>query len=229
MTLWDQIKSYVDRRLETAKRFAARCTLWAVDNALSVQAVTELRGLSDERHSSKTELFQQYGFRSNPLPGTEGVVVFVGGASGHPIVVATEKRGTCPVTLESGEVGVYSDEGDYVVFRRGNRLEIYTKDRLQIDAEGATEHNTPAYTLNCETAEFTAANSVTVNAPQVTVNAGSFVNLASPIIAMGLGTKQPLVLGEAMASLFNGHTHGGGPTPDQTMGGPQLSSYGSVS
>lgn len=65
---------------------------------------------------------QQYGFTSNPKPGAEGVIVFPAGDRSHGIVIAVDDRRYRLVGLQSGEVALYTDEGDYAWFKRGRKL-----------------------------------------------------------------------------------------------------------
>ncbi len=85
----------------------------------------EMQGLAGESVSG--ELFQHYGFSSAPLPGAEYLVVPVGGNSKHAVVVASED-GRYRLTLQDGEVSLYTDEGDYVHMKRGRMIEVVTDD-----------------------------------------------------------------------------------------------------
>lgn len=85
----------------------------------------QMEGLSGESVSG--ELFQHYGFSSAPLPGAEYLVIPVGGNSKHAVVVASED-GRYRLTLQDGEVSLYTDEGDYVHMKRGRMIEVVTDD-----------------------------------------------------------------------------------------------------
>lgn len=67
--------------------------------------------------------------------------------------------------------------------------------------------------------------SVAVTAPSVVVTATTSATVTSPSVSLGSsgGTLRSLV-DERFNALFNGHTHGGGPAPDQTAGSGQLTS-----
>lgn len=68
------------------------------------------------------ERFQGYGFTSVPLPGAEVLVINLGGNPDHPIAVQTEDRRYRPTAWESGEVGLYDDQGQWVRLGRGGIL-----------------------------------------------------------------------------------------------------------
>lgn len=79
--------------------------------------------LADEVRED-VEVFQQYGFASVPLPGAEGLTVFIGGDRSHGVTVATEDGRYRLVEMKPGEVALYTDEGDRLYFKRGRLFEI---------------------------------------------------------------------------------------------------------
>ena len=99
----------------------------------------QVEGLSGESVSG--ELFQHYGYSSAPLAGAEYLVVPVGGNSKHSVVVASED-GRYRLTLQDGEVSLYTDEGDYVHMKRGRVIEVVT-DTLVIKAGVKVRIETP--------------------------------------------------------------------------------------
>ena len=67
---------------------------------------------------------------------------------------------------------------------------------------------------------------ITIHTPgNVTVQAGGNASITAPNISLGSGsgTLRELV-DSRMIALFNSHTHGSGPTPNQTMGAGQTTS-----
>ncbi|SEC23708.1 baseplate assembly protein [Pseudomonas marginalis] len=99
----------------------------------------EMQGLADE--SVAGELFQHYGFTSAPLPGAEYIAVPVGGNSKHTVVIASEDA-RYRITLEDGEVAIYSDEGDHVHLKRGRVIEVMTE-TLLVKASTKVRFETP--------------------------------------------------------------------------------------
>lgn len=65
---------------------------------------------------------------------------------------------------------------------------------------------------------------VTIEAPTVAVNATTSAAVTSPAVTLGSGGTVRALVDERFNALFNGHTHGGGPTPDQSAGVGQLTS-----
>jgi len=82
---------------------------------------------------TKREVFQQYGHCSKPLPGAEGIVMFLNGDPNNAVIIATEDR-RYRIDLVDGEVAMYSDEGDYVHFQRGNNMKVYSKKNIDMEA-----------------------------------------------------------------------------------------------
>jgi phage baseplate assembly protein V len=99
----------------------------------------QMQGLAGETVDG--EQFQNYGFSSAPLPGAEYIVIPVGGNSKHSVVVASED-GRYRLQLQDGEVSLYTDEGDYVLMKRGRMIEVVT-DELVFKVKNKVRFETP--------------------------------------------------------------------------------------
>lgn len=99
----------------------------------------QMQGLAGETVAG--ELFQHYGFTSSPLAGAEYICIPVGGNSQHAVVVASED-GRYRLTLNNGEVALYTDEGDKVHLKRGRVIEMET-DTLIVKATTKVSFQTP--------------------------------------------------------------------------------------
>lgn len=93
------------------------------------------------------ELFQHYGYTSAPPAGTMKIVVPIGGATSHSIVIATEHEQYRLKALKPGEVAIYTDEGDSIVLARGRVINIKTK-TLNIEAEDSVNIKTPTVNVD---------------------------------------------------------------------------------
>ena len=91
------------------------------------------------------EHFEPYGFTSNPLAGAEGIAAFIGGDRSHGLLLVVADRRYRLQGLESGEVAIYTDEGDKVHFKRGKVIDIETN-TLNIKAATAVNFDTPQIT-----------------------------------------------------------------------------------
>ena len=88
----------------------------------------------DEETKDKTYIPQHYGFTSRPLKDAEVYGVCPGNREALVIFATDDKR--YRTKLENGEVALYTDEGDAIHFRRGNKLEIKTNTLSLIHKDG---------------------------------------------------------------------------------------------
>ena len=86
-------------------------------------------------------------------------VVFIGGGRDHGVIIATDDRNSRMTGLKEGEVAVYSNEGDSIVLRRDNTIELTTK-KLIIKAEEEV-------TIETKQATIKATEKVTLDAPDI--------------------------------------------------------------
>lgn len=175
-------------------------------------------GRPDETIDNR-EYFQHYGYTSRPKAGAEIIIIREGG---HFVAVASDDR-RYRIALEEGEVALYTDEGDKVHLKRGRIIEIVGGEKI---------------VATTKVAEVTAAISMTVTSPEVTVVATAKVTMTTPLlevsgsitsggnitaagnIADANGTKTMA----GMRQVYDGHTHpengtGGGTTsaPNEGM------------
>ncbi|MGR3893010.1 phage baseplate assembly protein V [Pseudomonas sp. 1176_21] len=120
-----------------------------------VNADSKMQGLQMRLNADEVkdgmEHFEPYGLTSNPHPGAEAVAVFVGGDRSHGIVVVVADRRFRLQGLESGEVALYTDEGDFLHFKRGREIAIETL-TLSIKADMAVAIDTPVMRIKATTA-----------------------------------------------------------------------------
>jgi len=84
------------------------------------------------------EYLQHYGFTSRPLSGAEGILLKQGN---NIILIASDDR-RYRIVLEDGEVALYTDEGDHIHMKRGNLVEVKTRE-LKIIASEKVSMQTP--------------------------------------------------------------------------------------
>jgi len=112
-----------------------RALINLVDDSLGLQLVQV--SLIGDQVRDRVERFQQYGFSSVPLAGAEAIVLCVGGNRNHLVAIATDDRRYRERDLEPGESALYSDEGDYVILKRGRIIEVKAGTKLRVDAPAA--------------------------------------------------------------------------------------------
>jgi phage baseplate assembly protein V len=139
------IDERISRKL-AGMRQAFRGVVTLVRAAGAVQFV-QGEGIKGEKVQG-AEMFQHYGYTSNPPAGTMCVVLPMGGKTGHGIVIATEHGTYRLKNLQPGEVALYSDEGDSVILKRGRVMEVTTQ----------------TLTVNCATATVNCTGKATIKA-----------------------------------------------------------------
>ena len=108
----------------------SRAIVRLVDDEALMQAL-QVEGLAEELRDG-VERVQDYGFTSVPHPGAEAVAVAVAGSRDHLVVVAVGDRRYRLRSLKAGEVAMYSDEGDSVIFRRGRVIDVVAGTKLRV-------------------------------------------------------------------------------------------------
>jgi phage baseplate assembly protein V len=157
--MWNKVESYINRAIARI-RLPFRGVIGSVDSSGGVQLVNGT-GLNGEVLEG-AEYFQHYGFTSNPPSGAMKVLAPVGGRTAHSIIVATEHPAYRIKALQSGELAIYTDEGDSIIMNRGRVINVTTQ-TLNVDASTAVNITTPTYTVN-------ASQAVNLNTPQVSAS-----------------------------------------------------------
>jgi phage gp45-like len=103
----------------------SRCVINIVDDSSPTQNA-QIECFQDEVFDD-AEVWQHFGFSSNPPRGTEGVALFPGGERQSPLIIATENKDKRPLNLEEGESCVYSSCGDSFALKVENKAELQTK------------------------------------------------------------------------------------------------------
>lgn len=134
------IKRIVERALGRI-RFAFRAVITHTNNAPDVQLV-QLQGMTAGDDLQDNELFQHFGFSSNPPAGTQGVVLPIGGKTAQGVIIATENGQYRFRPLEPGEAVVYNAFGDYIVMH-ANRMTEVVCDTLVVKAATKVRFETP--------------------------------------------------------------------------------------
>lgn len=121
--------SYFERLLGPLRRrimaVVARGVVKLVHNSLKMQTL-QVNGFKGETMDG-VEFFENYGFTAYPFDDAECLLVFPQGNREHGIAIAVADRRYRLVGLEMGEVALYTDEGDSIILRRGNRIEVNTE------------------------------------------------------------------------------------------------------
>ena len=94
---------------------------------------------------------QPYGLTSNPLPGAEAFMAFLGGDRSHGVALVIDDRRYRLKPLGDGEVALYSHEGHNVTLKNGRVVEVNC-DTLTVNADTEVSINTPSFKLDADSA-----------------------------------------------------------------------------
>lgn len=103
----------------------------SVVNAAAKMQVLQVKLLAGEAKAG-LEHFEPYGFTAHPHVGAEALAVFLDGDRSHGIVIVTPDRRYRLTGLAAGEVALYTDEGDKIVLKRGNVIEITAATKVRM-------------------------------------------------------------------------------------------------
>lgn len=185
--------------------FIVRGTLSLVNAAKKLQTL-QVR-LTAGEVKDNVEHFEPYGYTSNPLPGSEIVMGFVGGDRSNAIAMVVTDRRYRKQNLKPGEVCIFTDEGDEIHFMRGKIIAITSGNEVQV----------------------TATNKIVATAPKVVMNASASITFNTPDVYATGNIKADGDITDATGSMqsmrdtYNSHDHdendSGGPTdtPNQPM------------
>jgi phage baseplate assembly protein V len=130
----DPIQRMVSKMLAPLQRelrlMIARCVITLVDSGNGVQ-VMQVKLLDGEVRDN-VENFESYGFTSKPHAGAEGLFASVSGNRDHGIVVAVGNRKLRLTGMETGEVAIYTDEGDFIKLKRERNIEVVSGTKVTI-------------------------------------------------------------------------------------------------
>lgn len=116
----------INRKL---RMLAGRAVIRLMSDAVSAQ----VEGFADEVRDG-AELFQQYGFRSMPLPGAEGVMLSLGGSRDHTVIICAGDRRYNTTVLESGECVMEDHLGKRIHFKLDGSIDVVAPTKVRIEA-----------------------------------------------------------------------------------------------
>lgn len=113
----------------------SRCVVALINDAAKLQEL-QVTLLADEA-MDKREHFQHYGFTSVPHPGAEGIMLSVNGQRSQGVVINVDDRRYRLKGMQSGEVAIYDDLGNYLKMGR-NSMDINAVTTLNITSPSTT-------------------------------------------------------------------------------------------
>ena len=159
------------------------------------------------------EKVQPYGFSSVPHPGAEVVFIAPGGLRENAVAIVADDRRFRFKGMKTGEVVLYTDEGDIIRFHRGQRIEVMSGAQVDVTA--------PDVKIVTQRLSVEASESITMSAPDCTIETPTLKVTGDVLDKSGGGGKTM----SSMRATYDSHTHnevdkeGGGITsaPIQAM------------
>lgn len=126
------IVSVINKVIAPLKRsinlMIGRAVVTLINDNTGIQSL-QAAGLSGELLAD-IERFQDYGFTSVPIPGSEALLVFPSGNRDHAIAAKVDDRKFRPTGLNPGETCIYDFAGNMVIIKAG---EIEVKHAVKVN------------------------------------------------------------------------------------------------
>jgi len=166
------------------------------------------------------EFLQHYGYTSRPKAGAE--VVFI--RQGNSIIAIASDDRRYRISLENGEVALYTDEGDKIHLKRDRIIEILGGEKIIASTKVAEINASVSATITSPTVDVVASTKVTLTAPETEITGNVQVGGAMAVagaLSSATSVADPNGTMQAMRGVHNGHTHpengtGGGITDPPT-------------
>lgn len=212
MDLRDQFNRLLLPISSRIRNMIARAVIKAVQDDKKLQTMT-LSILAGELKSG-VEHYQDYGLQTVPLEGMEALVSFVGGNRSNGVIIAVGDRKYRLKGMESGEVALYTDEGDHIVLKRDNNMEMHTK-HLKIFAEedfiiqtkNVSINASQSYSLETASASTNASNSFAVKTKTFSASASTSADFDTPTLSGAGEVKDKTSTMQNMRDIYNAHLH----------------------
>ncbi len=193
VTMFSRLLTPINRRI---RQLFTRGLVRMVDSTTLMQSL-QVELLENELPDG-IEHAEPYGYTSHPHPGAEVFTVSVGGRRSHTVALIATDRRYRKQGLAAGEVALYTDEGDFILLKRGRVIKVVAGAALEVAA--------PQTTI---TGDVIISGDVTI---------------AGDVVAASLVTSGTVVASGGVTSAgiaFGTHVHGGVQTGPGTSGGPQ--------
>lgn len=136
---FDQLTNYFNRAIKPIKdRVVLMINRGVISQTNSAKDVTQSQiSLLAGESMDQVELFQHFGFTSNPPEGTECVAIAIGSNRENLVIIATENRSLRMKGLAKGETAIYTADGTLIHLQVGGQVLVKTATKVTIDAPDA--------------------------------------------------------------------------------------------
>lgn len=123
----EQLRRAIEPLQRKLRMMAGRAVLSLMSDAFTAQ----VKALEGEVRDG-AEVFQQYGFRSQPLAGAEGVLLSLAGSRDHTVILCLDDR-RYTVMLAAGECAMYDHLGKYIILKDDGSIEFKADTKVRMD------------------------------------------------------------------------------------------------
>ncbi len=171
--------------LDLIRSLIVRGSVTGADASQQTQALSVAMML-DEDEDGVENFAEPYGLANSLPAGTECIIVSVGGAADHQVVVGTADKANRPDDLEDGEVAVYSKHGQKIVLKTDGSIVAVPKDGKTFDiGETATKAIALAEDVDARLTTLQAAHDSHIHVTTATIDAGLPGVLAVTVAPVG--------------------------------------------
>jgi phage baseplate assembly protein V len=197
------MREQIERLWRRLQLVIGRGRIRVVDDSTPAQTLQVQLG-ADETKDALPRI-AEYGFTSNPPPGTDAVVIFLAGERTNGVVVATNNQQFRMRNLETGEVAIYDNRGRFVLLGAGGIHVQGNADPILVETTGTITANAGGdinATSSGGAVNVTAAASIKLEAPFIHLK-GSSIVLEAP----GVGIDASILDGQRRDDDERRHRH----------------------
>lgn len=122
------LDKYFQQLLRRLRLALGRALVDQVDDSAGLQ-VLQLKVLAGDI-AACVKRYQNYGHTSHPRKNAQAIVIALGANRSELVAIAVDDADARKPDLEEGEHALYSDEGDYIWFKRNRIIELLTTEAL---------------------------------------------------------------------------------------------------
>lgn len=174
----DELRRFIAPLTRRVMLMVSRGTLGPIDDSTDLQRgqVTMLAGETRDR----VERVQPFGFSSVPLPGSDALIICVGGNRDHPVVVNVDDRRFRPTGLGAGEVCIYSSQTGHRITLKADRSIEIEGENVLIKAAEKVRLETPQLEVTGEVKDRCDGGGMTMQAMRDKYNAHTNGGMGPP-------------------------------------------------
>jgi phage baseplate assembly protein V len=136
MNIVEQLNRLLDPIRILLNQMATKGSIDSVDDSGAQQTVTVITG--DGEVLDQMERIQPMGLTSVPAKDDEVIVLIINGDRDHAVAIQVGSTANRLKGLDEGEVAVYRDVGNKIVFKANGDLEVTTSGTMNVNGGNLT-------------------------------------------------------------------------------------------